>query len=251
MQALPVHPAIAEAAARMPAAAGAASVSALDVFSGEGQLTARAHRLGEVLQGPLTLFHTNGAKAMEATYQQGVPHGVMRVFDESGGLLQSSQRTGGQIDGVSVTYYPSGQKMQEQTHVLGVLHGETVMLAESGDVLARLPYVTGRLHGEARYYQEGRLVRKERYSAGVLDGAAEDFTKEGIRSQLTPYQANVIQGLLQRYWPNGQLMEEVMYRNGKPVTDPRCFGESGQEILKTQAVSQGLFQSLERLVKGG
>jgi len=59
----------------------------------------------------------------------------------------------------------------------------------------------------------------------------------------------VLHGPLRRFWPSGQLMEEISYRQGKPWGNPRRFDDAGREIVAT-AAPPGFMKSLEKLVRG-
>lgn len=220
------------------------------VLGDNGLPLARVTCAGALLQGPATLFHPNGAPAMQAEYRDGLSHGLLALTDEAGLPVQDSQRVNGMADGVTTTYYRSGKPMVTQRYAAGVLNGETLCYAESGDVSAQLRYILGQLDGEATYFAEGRLVRRERYRAGLLEGETQDYGAQPTPCQITPYRANVVHGAVRRFWPNGQLMEEVAYRNGKPAGDVSRFDQAGREILAETAATTGLMKHLEKLVKG-
>lgn len=245
----PVAPAFA-VAGNAPATLAAPLEAAIqDIVDTEGRLAARCSFLQGQPHGAMTAFNINGQPSMEAHYQLGQTHGPQRLYDEQGQLLQQTQRVAGLQDGLTKTYFPTGKLMLEQRHSAGVLNGESVSYAESGDITAKIPYLLGKRQGGAVYFHEGRVIRQENYKAGLLDGDAKDYTPSGSVALLTPYRANVVHGTLKRFWPNGNPMEEVIYRNGKPTGSTRNFDVSGKETAATTA-QPGFMKSLEKMMKG-
>ena len=116
-----------------------------------------------------------------------------------------------------------------------------------GHLAAELNYVQGQLEGEARYFAQGRLVRRASYRAGQLDGVVEDFGVDGALLQRSRYQANALHGPTLRYWPNGQPMEQIDYANGLLQGSPRQFDQSGKAL---GAPGPTLINRVEQLLRG-
>jgi len=67
--------------------------------------------------------------------------------------------------------------------------------------------------------------------------------------QRCSYRANLLHGALQRYWPNGALMEETIYQDGVPLAPPTRFDQQGRALGQLDA-PPALFERLKRLVRG-
>ena len=76
-----------------------------------------------------------------------------------------------------------------------------------------------------------------------------DYDRDGGLIQVATYQANVLQGLLRRFWPDGALMEELTYDQGAPVGLPVRLDAKGRQLDEEEA-RPGLLARLEKLVKG-
>jgi antitoxin component YwqK of YwqJK toxin-antitoxin module len=117
----------------------------------------------------------------------------------------------------------------------------------AGNLAAELSYLSGQLEGEARYYAQGRLVRRANYRAGKLDGTVDDFGMDGALLQRTSYQANALHGPSLRYWPNGQVMERIDFERGLMQSAARQFDQTGKAL---GAPGPTLVKRVEQLLRG-
>ena len=92
-------------------------------------------------------------------------------------------------------------------------------------------------------------MRKSNYKEGLLEGESVDFDKQGTIVQTCVYRANVLHGPMRRFWPTGELMEEVVYRNGKPVAPPTRYDAKGRRT-DNEAAAPDLLDRLQKLVRG-
>jgi antitoxin component YwqK of YwqJK toxin-antitoxin module len=91
-----------------------------------------------------------------------------------------------------------------------------VSYAPSGLVSSRMSYEAGRLEREALFMHDGVVVRRARYTHGLLEGEACDYSGEGALVQSSPYRANLLHGTVRRFDADGQVMQERRYLQGKP-----------------------------------
>jgi antitoxin component YwqK of YwqJK toxin-antitoxin module len=82
-----------------------------------------------------------------------------------------------------------------------------------------------------------------------MEGETTDYDRDGVLVQRANYKNNLLEGSLTRYWPDGQVMEVLLYRAGKPVGKPRRFDSKGME-LRDEEAKKSLMKRLEKLVKG-
>jgi antitoxin component YwqK of YwqJK toxin-antitoxin module len=112
-----------------------------------------------------------------------------------------------------------------------------------------MPYVNGELEGLVQFYNENVEIRRSTYLKGLLHGKSTDFDAQGGVVQECHYEANVLQGPLRRFWPDGELMELVVYRDAKPVGAPKRHDAKGRETEPVGA-TPGLLDRLQHLVRG-
>lgn len=212
-----------------------------------GVVTHRVTTLDGVPHGEMSAFGPDGAQLMQARYDGGVLDGVLKVHDEQGDLVQEASFVKGVRQGIT-RVYTQGRLLAVQHFAAGVLHGETLSYAESGDLASRQTFFQGRLEGEASFMNEGALVRRARFRKGKLEGETTTYDRDGALVQRETYKENLLEGPLTRYWPNGQVMERILYRAGKPVEKPRRFDGKGVELREQPKAT--LMQRLEQLVRG-
>jgi len=185
---------------------------------------------------------------MQASYLNGALHGVSRAWDDTGVLLQEASYRDGRQHGAT-RVYSQARLLSEQMFVGGVPHGDTVLYSETGEPACKMQFVKGQIEGEAVFLQDGVVVRRAIYRKGLLAGEAIDYDREGAKVQSAHYKANLLDGWLRRYWPNGQVMDELQYRQGKPVGKARRFSSKGTQQADP-ADQASLMQRLEKLVRG-
>jgi antitoxin component YwqK of YwqJK toxin-antitoxin module len=214
----------------------------------QGQLVSRTELGDGVPNGLMTTFGPDGKPTMQAGYRAGVLHGTSKLWDEQGQLVQEAAYQQGRQQGLT-RVYAGGRLLSEQMFAQGLLHGETVFYSEAGEPTCKMHFRQGQVEGEALFFNEGGLVRRAIYRKGLLEGECIDYDREGTRVQSAHYKANLLDGWLRRYWPNGQVMEELQYKQGKPVGKPRRFNSKGAKQAG-EAAQASLMQRLEKLVRG-
>jgi antitoxin component YwqK of YwqJK toxin-antitoxin module len=175
-------------------------------------------------------------------------HGLTSIYDEQGLLAQECEYFQGEQHGI-LRVYVKGQCLSEQTYAHGLLHGPSQSFDASGQVVASMPYVNGELEGLVQFYYEGSVMRRAQYRKGMLHGTSSDFDPQGNLVQECHFEANVLQGRLRRFWPNGEVMEELVYKDGKPVAPPKRYDAKGKETDPIGA-TPSLLDRVQSLVRG-
>jgi len=145
--------------------------------------------------------------------------------------------------------FAQGRCIAEQQYRAGELHGDSLSYDESGEPAARLRFQHGQLDGPAQFFLQGRLVRRAAYRGGLLEGESTDYDAAGSVVQVVTHQANRPHGPTRRYWPDGGLMEEQVYRLGRPVAPPARFDRRGQALVAAEATA-GVLARIDRLLRG-
>lgn len=213
-----------------------------------GHLTTRTGLLNGVPQGAMISFAPDEKISAHAPYDVGALHGVLKIFDEAGKPVQEATYWHGVQQGLT-RVFSAGHLLSEQYYLAGRLHGESTAYAESGDVSVKQFFRNGLAEGEALFMNEGGLVRRTQSRQGLLEGETTDYDRDGAVVQRSIYKNNLLDGPLTRYWPNGQVMEMVLYRAGKPIGKPSRFDSKGVEV-QADALKTSLMQRLEKFVKG-
>jgi antitoxin component YwqK of YwqJK toxin-antitoxin module len=214
----------------------------------DGTLLLRSTMVGGALHGQLQQFSAGGLPAMTAHFEQGKLHGPMTVYGRDGELVQRSVFRHGDAHGLMETFV-HGRRVSAQTMVDGVASGPSLSFDEAGQLTARLQLAGGEIDGPATFFHEGREVRSACYCAGLLEGESVDRDAQGRVVQRCTYRANLLHGPLRRYWPDGALMEEVMYREGVPAGAPASFDQEGRRIGHAEA-APALLERVRQLLRG-
>lgn len=214
----------------------------------QGAVVARYAMAGGVLQGRMERFFPSGKPEVVAHFVRGRLHGVMQAYDTQGRLQQVAEFADGVQEGIT-RLYAQGALLSEQTYRAGVLHGPCVSYDGAGQVSSRLNYVDGEIEGVAEFFMEGRPVRRARYRKGLLEGESQDLDLQGRLTQSSPYVANRLEGTVRRYWPSGAVMQEVSYRQGRPVGEPRQFPDDAAGATGVAQVAW--FDRLVAWLRGG
>lgn len=232
----------------VPAQPVVAEIVVLEQRGEDGNLVSRTQFMNGVPEGEMTCFGADRRPTMQATYQRGVLNGCSRSWDDKGQLVQEANYRNGLQHGLT-RVFAGGRLLSEQVFANGLLHGPTSSYSEAGFPVCKMQYVLGEIEGEALFFHEGLIVRRANYRHGLLDGETIDYDRDETKIQSAEYSANLLNGWVRRYWPNGQVMEEQQYRQGKPTSKPRRFNSKGAE-QNDEAAQQSLMQRLEKLVRG-
>lgn len=89
-----------------------------------------------------------------------------------------------------------------------------------GSLIWEENYKNDVLHGKRTlFYANGQPQEIENYENGILVGEVLSYNKQGGIATKTPYinknGESVLEGVIQRYYPNGQLMEKTTVVNSK------------------------------------
>ena len=103
----------------------------------------------------------------------------------------------------------------------GQLHGTMQAFDDKGLLVQSAEFVKGQQHGVTRVYTQGLLLSEQTFQAGMLNGPAQSFDAAGEVSCRMQYAGGELEGPVEYY-----LMEELTYRDGRPVGEPRRHADS-------------------------
>lgn len=231
-----------------PAEPSASGPEVVEQFDAQGRPLLRCTLVDGAPDGLFEQVDPESGNRFQARFREGQMEGPMTLHDASGALLQSCAYRAGRLHGTMKTF-EQGRCISQQQYVRGQLHGPSMAFDEAGRPSARLHYAAGALEGPAEYFHEGRCVRRSHYHQGRLEGESIDFTAEGEVAQTCTYRADLLHGPLRRFWPDGALMEEIVYEQGVPVGAPVRRDAQGRD-LDDAADRSSLGDRLQRLVRG-
>ncbi len=115
--------------------------------------------------------------------------------------------------GEFLRYYPTG-KIKVKMHY----YSEFVMVSlynEKSLLIAEGRYVEKQKDSTWTYYKDNKLVGKEEYTSGLLDGEVKKFFSNGNIAEIQEYKEGMKDGQWKRYYREGKLMCSCKYIKGK------------------------------------
>ena len=184
-----------------------------------GALSIDSHFAQGERDGLFQTFSPEGILLEQISYSQGVENGPCSTYYPNGALKEKIHFTMGQRDGIEETYYAKGQIAQQISWQTGLKEGPVSQWYENGGLR-----LTGSYHNDkeeglfAEYNPEGQLVLESSFQSGKRHGRLQQRDPSGM---ITMYEATFENGLLQgeirRYFENGKLAFQGMYKQGKPI----------------------------------
>lgn len=143
----------------------------------------------------------------------------LEPLNDGSGLVKSTVYAGDRI--VEQGYYQNGYRVGVYTtfharngfiasmtgYVSGKKHGQSTILDERGQVQELFTYSNDILHGQYIMFNRTRMKEKKNYLNGAVDGVAE------------------------KYYPNGKIMERASYSNGKLNGISRWYDQQGKNTI--------------------
>lgn len=169
---------------------------------------------GDTPQGNYYYFHPNGAKRMNAIFDnEGNPTGTWELFNMyNGGLERKIEFSDAGKRRVFYEYYYSGELSDKYVLVDGVQQDTVYAYYRNGLLKEKYVVVDGVKTGPYKsYYQNGSIAYELDYKDGMLEGKFVSYHLNGQKQDEFEAKADKIEGKRLRYYPNGQLMSEYTY----------------------------------------
>jgi len=151
-------------------------------------------------------------------------HEKSQVWDEQGNAIAEIHYDKGLLHGLSTYYHPNGQISQIIPYDQGNIHGVSLSFDEEGRTLETILFVQGQKQGSASgNWSETAKAYEEVYDKGLLlsgiyynpqgEKSGEIIQGNGIKplfqngrlASTMEFQKGVQQGLVEEYFPNGEL----------------------------------------------
>lgn len=95
-------------------------------------------------------------------------------------------------------------------------------------LFAELPYIDGKINGQAIYYENGKPISKTTYKNGVIDGLAQTFYENGKLKTESILKNNHLNGIKKNYTDDGILVSETNFKNDLKVGKETLFYADGK-----------------------
>ncbi len=131
-------------------------------------------------------------------------------------------------DGTYKTYYPHGVPQAIFQIKGGQLDGVRKIFAEDGTIIREERYDEGRLQGVSKvYYESGALKAEIHFVNNQREGVSRVFAPTGALWAEEIYKNNKLNGITKSYYPGRQLMFEVTFQDGVPLTRKQFYPSGG------------------------
>jgi len=126
----------------------------------------------------------------------------------------------------------SSMKYSNSSWKEGVPHGQWEGI-QSNKIRETRNYKNGTLHGPYEYFYEGVELRKYEYEEGEFSGERIEFLEEGSK-RITRYLKGERHGILESFYPNGNIGERVTFNNGYMSSDYEVFYFDGNVMCRVK-----------------
>ena len=162
--------------------------------------------------GVHTEYVPNSKQKYEVTYKDGKKNGPTKIYSEDGALLEEMNYKDDKEDGSSITYSENGIPTEETIFK----NGQLVMRKD--------------------YYENGKLKAEENIKSMTRDGITKIYYPSGKLwvtdtykgGKLLDEKGNLKNGNKQKYYENGKLASETLWRDGVLQAPRKIYYEDGK-----------------------
>ncbi len=160
----------------------------------------------------------------ELTFYRGERELAVTSLDKYGRITEIK---GSIPDGKVLAYFQEGRICEAADYKFSKPDGIVTMFNEDGSIAEEAGYLFGKREGVDIIYKDGKAVRKNLYSEGLLDGVCKSYYLNGKLKEEDPYVDGRRHGLFRSYYQNGNIESEAIYRNDQLVGKIKYFDEYG------------------------
>ncbi|RUT66616.1 hypothetical protein CKG00_09635 [Morganella morganii] len=164
------------------------------------------------------------------------------IYDDNGNKSEDKTKISltsgyknGLKDGKETRYNCGDGKVSGYTdYQQGMKNGIQMLFQTDGSVRNKIMYENDKKHGDAEYYTDNILTKKEHYKNGVLDGRSFSYNKYGDVTSFHDYQDGVYHGF---YFVNNYMTKYMMSeRNNRRHGWTYSYDKDGNATNKTCSV---------------
>lgn len=202
-------------------------------FNYSGKLIRHAQYFNDLRHGFYREYHSNGKLKIEAQYENDLLVGTYKEFNGSQQLLKE----------LNYRLYPT------TNGYASFLDGESIYYHRSGTPKSRIPFKKGKKEGLMLVYSANtnEIIEKSTFKNDKKWGLQERYYANGfLESRKYLYQdtiinkvkhSNLIEGILEEYFKNGNKRKEVEYLNGMATGNSNLWHENGKLRTVSKMIS--------------
>jgi len=159
------------------------------------------------------------AHAVVEPYNDG--SGLVRVTDYSaeGVILAQGDYLNNLREGVYSEFFNTGLLKSTCGYLRGKKQGQMITMDGRGYVVERATYHQDVLHGPNVIYLRNRIKEKRNYDNGILHGEVQKFYPNGVLMEHSNYKDGKLNGVAKWYDQQGNMTIEYTYKDGQLVKD--------------------------------
>lgn len=128
------------------------------------------------------------------------------------------------------SFLPGQTPLRDKTLVddIDSLDSEVIKKYHDGKIMTRANYLSGKLHGEWKYYDNrGRLHLSNHFAHGVMDRYCS-FWRSGVQGVLAHFDHGYMDGEMKTFYKDGSPESTIIFPDGKILSALRLFDKKGQ-----------------------
>jgi len=146
--------------------------------------------------------------------------GEFLSYHPNGTLQIKEHYLNGRQTGEWKWYYSNGKVQYVENFIDGKQDGDYIFYFINGQVRTKGKYLKGKQVGLWQdWYANGQTRQIKNRVDGKLDGEYTEWHKNGVRSCCGIYKMGSEDGLWQYWDENGKLVQEIIYSNGKEISN--------------------------------
>jgi antitoxin component YwqK of YwqJK toxin-antitoxin module len=203
-----------------------------------GQLQAETQYTDSVEHGPYRAWNAQGVLVTEGDHFRGMRDGIWTFRDDQGRLTERISYRHGELNGFWASYSPNGRMRSSISYEANERNGLGFEFDSLGNKVSRFVFAGNGLHEYEFFTPEGqrlsnggqqggtfRYVRLAPSGVVLEEGDQLGGTRHGewtVRyrhgkvQELAPHVNGQLEGLVQRFWPDGALREAQQYSQNEP-----------------------------------
>ncbi len=174
-------------------------------------------------------YHDNGKLMYEISYKGNMKNGNSTYYFTDGRVEIVYPYTDDELNGKVTRWYYNGNIEYEEHYRNNMLDGNCRRYLINGTLSEEKNYREGVLHGMYKvYWETGALKISGRYKEGLYDGKWEYFDEQGMKAGEATFTEG--SGVMTGYHKNGRISREVSYRNNLKHGRERIWSPEGELI---------------------
>ncbi len=170
-------------------------------------------------------YHKNGEASMVVPLVGGQRNGMARIYDETGTLWATVPFVRGSKHGVEIRYARTGEKIAEYPYRADQPVGIARTWYTDGSKQSEYNFEPVGRGTEVQYHRNGEVRLHIPMVDGKRQGLATVYTETGVKWAEVPYLLGQRHGTEVRFDTDGKRAREIVWRNGKQVSDAPVSGK--------------------------